>query len=656
MPMSLRTRRSLAIWVSLIFVAAACTGTPAATSPPAATTGPGPTGAATDAPGSPVATEPGQTSGPTDEPGSPEPTADGGIVPGGTLVAGEWQTPANLQPFFSNTFTTSKAVSPHFDGLLGIDNEGNWYPVAATEVPSVENGGLVVDDDSGACDVPRPDGAGPCFTITVSMKPGLLWSDGEVFDLNDFAYTYQWMLDTARAGLGCSGCGAYVLLLPETDLEAPIEEQYALENQYVQGITVSDDGLTATIEWQRKYAGWLGWVSYTILPEHYFSTIEIADGPTSMPMGPGVEAVPASGPFMIVSASSEGIDYDVNPNYSPAPNLESFRYRYFGSKDGMITAFLNGEVDFIDNMTAADFPSIEGVSPDIGTAELHSAWQYEHLDIQNAHVNVGLDDPNVRTAIHHAIDKEDLWNVLFPGYTFEEACTNAPPGTWWRAADVTCPQYDVAEAMRLLDEAGWTVNADTTLREKDVDGDGTNEVMRFQMCTTSGNPTRLTTLGKINGYLAAVGIPSDITTADAGSVYFADWVDTTPETQCSIYRGTYDLALFTYILGGDPGGLYYALYHSSQIPSDDNPNGGNDTRANNEEMDAALEAFQNEVDTAVLLDSARTIQQLYADLSFEIALYYRAEPSGVGRHLGGFLQNPSTAGPFWNVNDWHFIP
>jgi ABC-type transport system substrate-binding protein len=240
---------------------------------------------------------------------------------------------------------------------------------------------------------------------------------------------------------------------------------------------------------------------------------------------------------------------------------------------------------------------------------------------------------------------------LFPGYPFEEACTNAPPGTWWRAEDVTCPGYDPDAAMAALDAAGWPVNADTGRRTA---SDGRE--MRFQMCTTSGNPTRLTTLGKVNQYLTAVGIPSDIQTADAASVYFADWVDTTPETQCSIYRGTYDIALFTYILGGDPGGLYYALYHSSQIPSDANPNGGNDTRCADPDYDAQLEAFNNEVDTAVLLEAARGIQQSYVDLACEIALYYRAEPSGVGVHLGGFLQNPSTAGPFWNIQDWYYIP
>ncbi|MBX3031323.1 MAG: peptide ABC transporter substrate-binding protein [Chloroflexi bacterium] len=563
----------------------------------------------------------------------------------GTIVVGEWQTPLTLQPYYSNIFVTSKALSPSLLGLLAIDNEGQWIANLAAEIPSIENGGVVVDEDGGG------------FTLTLSMKPGLTWSDGQPLTMHDFAFTYDWLVENAIAGAGCLGCGTYVPLLPGTptvqedgETPVPLEEQYALANRYIQDITVSDDGLSATVTWQRKFAGWLGWGAFPILPKHYFENVPAEDGPTSMPVGPGIENIPWSGPFVITSASAEGIDYAPNPEYRAgnAPQLEGLRYRFFGSKDGMIQSFLAGEVDLIDNMTQADYAAIASVDPAIGRAEVHPAWQYEHLDINTSRSNVGLDDPNVRKAILQGIDKEDLWNTLFPGTPYAEACTNAPPGTWWRA-EVTCAPFDPEAAGALLDTAGWTLNA-AGQREKD----GT--VMRLKMCTTSGNPTRLTTLGKINGYLLALGIPTDIQTADAGSQYFAGWADVTAETECSIYRGNFDIALFTYILGGDPGGLYYDLYHTSGIPSDANPNGSNDTRMSHPDMDAALEAFQGEVDPAILFESAATIQQLYADLVPEIALYYRAEPTGVGAHLDGFLQNPSTSGPLWNVQDWTFVP
>ena len=340
---------------------------------------------------------------------------------------------------------------------------------------------------------------------------------------------------------------------------------------------VSSDGLSMTVVWKKNYAGWLGWLANPILPQHYFASLPIDQTLTqSMPVGPGIEKVPWSGPFVITDASSDGIDYARNTNYKGRDHqayLDTLRFKFYGSKDGEIAAFLNGEVDLAFDLLQPDYPAIQGVDPSIGTAELDPAWQYEHFDLNNADSANGLDDVNVRKAIAMAVDKQDLINVLFPGQTLTPACSPAPPGTWWRI-ETTCPAFDVAASGAALDAAGWTLD-ENGIRAK---GGDTSKEMRMQLCTTSGNPTRLTELSKLSSYLSAVGIPSDISTADASSVVFAGWADTTPTTQCSIYRGTYSIADFAYVLGGDLYSNYYYTYASSQIPSDKNPNGSNDTR------------------------------------------------------------------------------
>ncbi|MEO7118258.1 MAG: ABC transporter substrate-binding protein [Candidatus Limnocylindrales bacterium] len=573
---------------------------------------------------------------------------------------GEWQAASQLNPFYTTAFTSFEALGPAMRGLITIDNEGNWKADLGTEVPSADNGGLVLAD------------GGDGFTVNVSLKPGLLWSDGEPLTMNDFKYTYDRAVQDAIGGAGCAGCASFVPLIdpsigadtdgPDGPIVADLAATYAADNQYVESITVSDDGASAAIVWKTNYAGWLGWVSTAPLPEHYFADIPTADSATAMPVGPGIENVPWSGPFKIVSASSEGIDYERNDNWKAGDPawLDGLRFRYYGDKAGMQTAFLNGEIDIALDMTQADFAAIEGVDPGVGVAKLDSVWQYEHLDLNVSHADVGLAEPDVRKAIAMAIDKQDLSNVLFPNAGVEPACSPAPPGTYWRI-ETECPAFNVEGANALLDTAGWLVNDDpdtgTGLREKDVDGDGTNEQLRLKLCTSSGNPTRLTTMGKINQYLAAVGIPSDIQTADAGSVYFAGWADTTAKTECSIYRGTYDVALFAYILGGDLYSNYYYTYHSSQIPSDANPNGSNDTRINDPELDAALDDLGTLVDLDEQLAAAATVQTAYAAAIAEIPLYYRGEVTGIGNHVGGWLNyNPSSAGPTWDPEVWYFIP
>jgi peptide/nickel transport system substrate-binding protein len=624
----------------------------------------------------PVAQNPSESAAPASS--APEGTPQ----PGGTIVMAEWQPVSNLNPFFTTAFTAFEALGPAMHGLYTINNDGQWSADLGTEVPSVANGDLVIPTDAPAdCTQPvlgqngKPNKAGnptgTCFTVTLKLKPGLLWSDGTPLTMNDFLATYNWAASVGQAGVGCSGCGTEVPLLNPTKCATDackndpsaagpkdLEAQYAADNRYIKDIAVSDDGLTATVSFQKDFAGWLGWAAAAFLQGTWLQGITPDAAATSMPVGPGIETVPWSGPFKIVAASTDGIDYDRNDNWkaSAPANLDHLRFKYYGDKNGEITAFLNGEVDLAFDLLQDDYPAISVVDPSIGRAELDPAWQYEHLDLQTAHKNVGLDDVNVRTAIAMAINKQDMLNVLFPGQGVSPACSVAPPGTPWRDDSVTCAPYDPDGASKMLDDAGWVVNPDTGLREKDVNGDGTPEQLRLKLCTTAGNPTRLTELGKVNQYLQAVGIPSDITTADASSVVFAGWSDTTPDTNCSIYRGTYDIADYAYVLTGDVYGNYYYGYSSKQIP-DVNHNGANTTRINNPDMDAALDALGFDVDPAKQNTDAAVVQKTIASQNNEIPLYYRSETTGISSHVGGWQKyNPSTAGPTWNAETWWFLP
>jgi len=175
----------------------------------------------------------------------------------------------------------------------------------------------------------------------------------------------------------------------------------------------------------------------------------------------------------------------------------------------------------------------------------------------------------------------------------------------------------------------------------------------LELVTTSGNPTRLTELQKVQGYLQAVGIKSHIVTADAGSVVFAGWADTKPDTDGSIYRGNYDLADFAYIIGSDPYNNYYFTYSSTQWPEKGDHSGSNDTRFSDPNMDTALSNLKNDVDLNKQLADAQTVQDAYNAGIPEIPLYYRAETTGIGAHVGGWpTYNVSSAGPTWEVEDW----
>ncbi len=146
-------------------------------------------------------------------------------------------------------------------------------------------------------------------------------------------------------------------------------------------------------------------------------------------------------------------------------------------------------------------------------------------------------------------------------------------------------------------------------------------------------------------------------TADASSVVFAGWNDTaaTPNKDCQMYRGNYDIVDYAYIIGGSPYSDNNPVYSSDQWPEKGDHTGANDTRFSSPDMDAALEILSSAVDPKDQLTAMVDVQKAYIAGLPEIPLYYRAETTGVGVHVGNWPgYNPSSIGPTWNVEDWFF--
>jgi peptide/nickel transport system substrate-binding protein len=539
---------------------------------------------------------------------------------GGSVVIGEWQAVANLNQYYDNSFTTSQVLAATMRGLWTVTSDGHWKADLAAKMPMFSDESIRQAADGS-------------FEVDLELRSGLKWSDGEDLTLNDLKYTWEWNMDPDQVGL-ISGTTGW---------------------EDISDFEVGADGLTATVSFDKPYAGFYGLLGNFILPEQYFSGIPLDEAAsTSMPVSPAIADVPTSGPYQFVSASPNGIELERNENwiggsFDQGAYLDSVTYQFYADKDGMIAAFLAGDLDVALDMTAADYAAIQNVQPDIGEAIIEPSWLYEHLDMnQGPTGHPMLADVNVRKAIYQSIDRLDLYATLFPGYPVPDppACSPAPPGTYWRDPELECPPYDVEAAAAAFEAAGWVdSNGDGT-----IDKDGREAVL--EACTSSGNPTRQLTLEKVSGYLGDVGIDVNITLADAASVYFAGWNDTTPDTKCSIYRGTYDLALFAWVLTFDLFGNYFYGYYTGQWPDNEPHDGSNTSRFSHPEMDEALETLRDSINTLDQIEAVNTVQQIYVDQVAEIPLYYREETRGKSARLQNFFKNPGTATDMWNIEDW----
>ena len=183
-------------------------------------------------------------------------------------------------------------------------------------------------------------------------------------------------------------------------------------------------------------------------------TIPVPDAAAkSYPLSPEIAKSPTIGPFKYVTASADTIELVRDDNWAgPAEAcsgkacLDAVTYKFFpDNKEGMIAAFLAGEIDVALDLVQADYDAIKDVDPAVGTAILEPAWLYEHLDMNQAGLGQGkghpaLKDLKVRQAIAGAIDKKAMWNTVFPGQPYPDVplCVNATPTNYWQLPNAEC--------------------------------------------------------------------------------------------------------------------------------------------------------------------------------------------------------------------------
>ena len=104
------------------------------------------------------------------------------------LIYGLSQEPELLNPLIRTQTAASEVAGFMEEGLLAIDPDGNYYAQLATEVPSLENGGVSEDG----------------LTITYNLRDDILWSDGEPFTCDDVLFTYEAVSHPESGAVGAS--------------------------------------------------------------------------------------------------------------------------------------------------------------------------------------------------------------------------------------------------------------------------------------------------------------------------------------------------------------------------------------------------------------------------------------------------------------------
>jgi len=502
-----------------------------------------------------------------------------------TLTVGFAQEPDSMNGFYSSMAFAQWANDLVQASLWDITDTLEATPVLAAEVPSVENGGISEDYQ----------------TYTITLREGLLWSDGTPLTSADLVFTYQMIMDPANNML----------------------QGGAIRDALVSVEAVDDLTFTLNFNSPKPFpedmAGSPG--LSTILPAHIFQPVYEAEG--SIEFAPeNQDPTVFSGPYVLSEwRRGEQMTFEANPNFTVGqPSIQTVVIRFFPDTNAQYAAFSAGQLDFVPNISEGDIPRVATSRDDIEIVTvfggyIESLWLNLRTDANPAAGHPALQDLRVRQALRMAINRDAITEELLVGATSptDSIYSRSP----FELADLGVTAYDPEGAAALLDEAGWV----------DSDGDGTRDQdgipLELRYSTTTA-AWRNNIQAVIQQQLAEVGV-SVILEAYPASEFFGSYANGGINA-----AGDYDIAQYANntALTNPANVTVYEALNCEQIPSDDNQGGQNFTGFCSEEMDAAAQVTLTSLDADERLEAAYTIQRIMRDEIPLINLFPRGDNYG----------------------------
>lgn len=381
-----------------------------------------------------------------------------------------------------------------FDPLWGVDEKGAYFPVLATEVPSIQNGGVSADG----------------LTWRVKLRDGVKWHDGQPFTADDVKFTHDLVMsDNFKAG---SRQGHEFV----TDMKVvgPTEITWTMKQAYAPYFAI----LASTF----------------IVPKHILGSApdpNTADF-NNAPVGTGAfiwsERVP--GDHLTLSA---------NPNYfGDGPHLDKLVFKYISDLTVMFTQFKTGEIDYtgLQGITADHYDEAKTLAD----RDIHVGPQ---AFIEAISFNLGkseFQEKEVRQALYLAMDKDTIIKDIYYG-VHGQSESYLPKEAWAYNPDLPAHEYDPQKAIQTLEAAGWKVGADG-IREKN------GLKLQFTNSTTAGNKVREQAQAFLQQNWHQIGVGMEVKDMPAAVV----WGDYTNLSQYdTIMSGTH------FGIGPDPDATFY---------------------------------------------------------------------------------------------------
>ncbi len=376
-------------------------------------------------------------------------------APKGQIIIGFSQEPTVFNPHLLHIEVDEGVHFAIFDALFDTDPAGNFYPLLAKEVPSVENGGISADG----------------LSWRVTLRDDATWHDGTPFTAEDVKFTLELLVNPDFNSWRRTGHE----LVRDITVVSPTEITWRMEAVFA------------------PYLAILG--STFIVPKHAFEGVEPNTAPFNQnPIGTGAFKWKTRVP-------GDHIELEANTDYfGDGPYIERLVIKYIPDLTVLYTQLKTGDIDVLGlQWITADNVAEARTLPD-RVIETFGAPFFEGLSLNLQRPQ--FKDLAVRQALYHAVDKQTIIDVLYYGVPTATE-TYVPRESYYFNPDLPKQTYDLDRARALLDEAGWAPGADG-IREKD------GVRLAFVCSTTSGNHLREQTQQFLQQSFREIGVDMTI--------------------------------------------------------------------------------------------------------------------------------------------------
>jgi peptide/nickel transport system substrate-binding protein len=536
----------------------------------------------------------------------------------GTITIADNYFGTNFNPYVGNPGDTLL-----FDDLFRYDSRSRLFPMMATAIPTIKNGGI---KDGGK-------------TIIIHLKTGLRWSNGAEITSAAIKFGWQVAMDPAT-GPACAGTCDVV-----TRIQTPDRYTVTLRLKQVFPPLLSNLWITLPQRWSGLWDR-----------DAHAAAVKLGQDPSFTIDGPGY---PTNGPYQVIrDSATTGAVLRPMPYYDDMTcggYLGKIVYRGYPSPAAQVAAAASGGMDVgLDYSFPSDLPDLlRHTGP--YRAYVQPTFGFEHLEFNLDRTYNGqpnpLSDSRVRQALALALDKRAAiehalsvparittgllaWSPWLNTRALQQPYADPEITGQW---DPLAHGYDsntgkgqaLADARKLLAETRW------------------QRGFTLDFYTSSEPPGRATMMADIAAQWAKIGVKVHQFVISVGAL-LSDWAH-----GGVLAHGAFQVGLFFMFGGPQPDNLALAMQskYIDRTAQNHNLANGNIAGIHDQTIDRAFDHIHT-FSQSVRRTNFWVIQRRLNQQAYWIPLYYRPDISTADRRLVGYQPPPIAANEMWNVYAW----